>query len=73
MQQNWQRQGQSYAPGHTTFIIIFQGKANLIACIRSFAMALSYSFDPDDEATRIDNVVENGLDDGLHAADLLGE
>ncbi|MFT5343128.1 MAG: 3-isopropylmalate dehydrogenase [Paracoccaceae bacterium] len=50
-----------------------QGKANPIACILSFAMALRYSFDQGDEATRIETAVEKVLADGLRTADLLGE
>jgi len=50
-----------------------QGKANPIACILSFAMALRYSFDLGDEATRLENAVEKVLADGLRTADLLGE
>jgi 3-isopropylmalate dehydrogenase len=50
-----------------------QGKANPIACILSFAMALRYSFDHGDEATRLEQAVENVLADGLRTADLLGE
>ena len=49
------------------------GKANPIACILSFAMALRYSFDKGDEATRIENAIEKVLADGLRTADLLGE
>ena len=50
-----------------------QGKANPIACILSFAMALRYSFDQGDEATRLEQAVETVLADGLRTADLLGE
>ena len=49
-----------------------QGKANPIACILSFAMALRYSFDLGDEAARIERAVEQVLADGLRTADLLG-
>jgi 3-isopropylmalate dehydrogenase len=49
-----------------------QGKANPIACILSFAMALRYSFDAGDEAARIETAVEKVLADGLRTADLLG-
>ena len=49
------------------------GKANPIACILSFAMALRYSFDHGDEATRLEDAVEKVLADGLRTADLLGE
>jgi 3-isopropylmalate dehydrogenase len=50
-----------------------QGKANPIACILSFAMALRYSFDMGDEADRLEKAVEKVLADGLRTADLLGE
>lgn len=50
-----------------------QGKANPIACILSFAMALRYSFDKGDEATRLEQAVEAVLADGLRTADLLGQ
>ncbi len=50
-----------------------QGKANPIACILSFAMALRYSFDQGDEATRLEKAVEKVLADGVRTADLLGE
>jgi len=48
------------------------GKANPIACILSFAMALRYSFDQGEEATRIEKAVEHVLADGLRTADLMG-
>jgi 3-isopropylmalate dehydrogenase len=50
-----------------------QGKANPIACILSFAMALRYSFDQLAEADRLEAAVEKVLADGLRTADLLGE
>ena len=50
-----------------------QGKANPIACILSFAMALRYSFDQGEEAARLEAAVEKVLADGLRTADLLGE
>ncbi len=50
-----------------------QGKANPIACILSFAMALRYSFDQGDEAARLEQAVEAVLAKGLRTADLLGE
>ena len=50
-----------------------QGKANPIACILSFAMALRYSFDKGDEATRLEEAVNAVLADGLRTADLIGE
>jgi 3-isopropylmalate dehydrogenase len=49
-----------------------QGKANPIACILSFAMALRYSFDQGDEATRLESAVESVLADGARTADLMG-
>lgn len=49
-----------------------QGKANPIACILSFAMALRYSFDLGDEATRVEQAVEKVLANGLRTADLMG-
>ena len=52
--------------------IMGTGKANPIACILSFAMALRYSFDLLDEAARIEAAVAKVLADGLRTADLLG-
>ncbi len=49
-----------------------QGKANPIACTLSFAMALRYSFDEGDEATRLEQAVEKVLADGVRTADLMG-
>ncbi|UWQ95768.1 3-isopropylmalate dehydrogenase [Rhodobacteraceae bacterium M385] len=49
-----------------------QGKANPIACILSFAMALRYSFDLGDEATLLESAVEGVLADGARTADLMG-
>ena len=48
------------------------GKANPIACILSFAMALRYSFDQGDEAKRLEDAVEAVLADGLRTPDLMG-
>jgi 3-isopropylmalate dehydrogenase len=48
-----------------------QGKANPCACILSFAMALRYSFDAGEEATRLETAVEKVLADGVRTADLL--
>ena len=50
-----------------------QGKANPIACILSFAMALRYSFDQGEAAAKLETAVEAVLADGLRTADLLGE
>lgn len=49
-----------------------QGKANPIACILSFAMALRYSFDQGAEATRLERAIEKVLADGVRTADLMG-
>ena len=49
-----------------------QGKANPIACILSFAMALRYSFDAGEMADRVERAVEDVLADGLRTADLIG-
>jgi 3-isopropylmalate dehydrogenase len=49
-----------------------QGKANPIACILSFAMALRYSFDLGLEAERLETAVNAVLADGLRTADLMG-
>ncbi len=49
-----------------------QGKANPIACILSFAMALRYSFDAGDAATRLEAAVGRVLGDGLRTGDILG-
>ncbi|MDB5658631.1 MAG: leuB [Cypionkella sp.] len=48
------------------------GKANPIACILSFAMALRYSFSLGDEASRVEKAVEKVLADGVRTADLMG-
>jgi 3-isopropylmalate dehydrogenase len=50
-----------------------QGKANPIACILSFAMALRYSFDQGDEAARLEKAIEKVLAVGARTADLMGE
>lgn len=50
-----------------------QGKANPIACILSFAMALRYSFNDGAEAERLEKAVEKVLADGARTPDLLGE
>lgn len=48
------------------------GKANPIATILSFAMALRYSYDQGDEAARIESAIEKVLVDGVRTADLMG-
>jgi 3-isopropylmalate dehydrogenase len=52
--------------------IMGQGRANPIACILSFAMALRYSFDLGTEAARVEKAVEKVLADGVRTADLMG-
>ena len=47
------------------------GKANPIACVLSFAMALRYSFDLGDEARRLEQAVEAVLAAGFRTADLM--
>jgi 3-isopropylmalate dehydrogenase len=49
-----------------------QEKANPIACILSFAMALRYSFDQGDEATRLEAAIETVLANGARTGDLMG-
>ena len=49
-----------------------QQKANPIATILSFAMALRYSFDLGNEAERVESAVEKVLADGVRTADLMG-
>ena len=48
-----------------------QGKANPCASILSLAMALRYSFEQGDEATRIETAVEKVLADGTRTGDLM--
>lgn len=48
-----------------------QEKANPSACILSFAMALRYSFDEGEEATRLEQAVESVLASGVRTADLM--
>lgn len=50
-----------------------QGKANPIACILSFAMALRYSFDQLEEADRLETAIEKVLADGVRTGDLLAD
>ncbi len=49
-----------------------QGKANPIACILSFAMALRYSFDQGVEAERLEAAIQTVLASGARTGDLLG-
>jgi 3-isopropylmalate dehydrogenase len=48
------------------------GRANPIASILSFAMALRYSFAMGEDATRVEKAVEKVLADGVRTADLMG-
>ena len=49
-----------------------QGKANPIACMLSFAMALRYSFDEGANADLLEGAVQDVLADGVRTADLMG-
>ncbi|GAB4263256.1 MAG: 3-isopropylmalate dehydrogenase [Pararhodobacter sp.] len=49
-----------------------QGKANPIACILSFAMALRYSFNKGAEADLLEGAVQTVLANGVRTADLMG-
>ena len=49
------------------------GKANPIATILSFSMALRYSLELDKEADNLDKAVQKVLDDGLRTKDILSK
>jgi len=49
------------------------GKANPIATILSFSMALKYSLDLNKEADNLDQAVQKVLDDGLRTKDILSK
>ena len=49
------------------------GKANPIATILSFSMALRYSLDLDKEADNLDRAVQKVLDEGLRTKDILSK
>lgn len=49
------------------------GKANPIASVLSFSMALRYSLDLDKEADNLDQAVQQVLDDGLRTKDILSK
>jgi len=49
------------------------GKANPIATILSFSMALRYSLELDKEADNLDQAVQKVLDDGLRTKDILSK
>ena len=48
-----------------------KGMANPIATVLSFAMALRYSLNLDNEANSIENAVQSVLDEGLRTKDIL--
>ena len=48
-----------------------QGKANPIACILSFAMALRYSFEQLEEAQRLEKAIDSVLAKGIRTSDLM--
>ena len=48
-----------------------QGKANPIACILSFAMALRYSFDADADADSLETAIKRVLAGGSRTADIM--
>jgi 3-isopropylmalate dehydrogenase len=48
-----------------------QGKANPIASIMSFAMALRYTFDRGDDADLLENAVTAVLDKGVRTGDIM--
>ncbi len=50
-----------------------KGKANPIATILSFAMALKYSLNMDKEAENLDQAVQKVLDEGLRTQDILSK
>ncbi len=63
-----------YEPVHGTAPdIAGQNKANPIAMIASFAMALRYSFDMNEAADLVDKAISNVLDQGLRTGDIMQE
>lgn len=50
-----------------------QGKANPIACILSYAMALRYSYDMPDAAGAVEKAVEDVLAEGYRTGDIMQE
>ncbi len=49
-----------------------QARANPIACILSFAMALRYSFGEGAQADKLETAIQRVLSDGVRTADLMG-
>ena len=63
-----------YEPVHgSASDIAGTGKANPIATILSFSMALRYTLDLDKEADNLDQAVQKVLDDGLRTKDILSK
>jgi len=63
-----------YEPAHGSAPdIAGTGKANPIATILSFSMALRYTLDLDKEADNLDQAVQKVLDDGLRTKDILSK
>ena len=63
-----------YEPVHVSAPdIAGTGKANPIATILSFSMALRYSLDLDKEADNLEQAVQKVLDDGLRTQDILSK
>lgn len=50
-----------------------QGKANPLATILSFAMALRYSLDMNDQAKKIENAVQEVLSKGIRTPDIMAD
>jgi 3-isopropylmalate dehydrogenase len=50
-----------------------KGIANPIASVLSFAMALKYSLDLDNESDALEKAVQNVLNDGLRTKDILSK
>jgi 3-isopropylmalate dehydrogenase len=50
-----------------------ENKANPIATILSYAMALRYSFDMSDEADLVEKAVQNVLASGVRTGDIMAE
>ena len=63
-----------YEPVHGSApAIAGEGKANPIASILSFSMALKYSLDLDKEANIVEQAVQNVLNEGLRTKDILSK
>ncbi len=61
-----------YEPVHGTAPdIAGQGKANPLAMLLSFAMMLRYSFDLADDADRVEQAVQNVLNEGYRTGDIM--